>query len=276
VEYDGTDFVGFQLQRPGLRSVQGVLEEGIAAVSGRTARVHGAGRTDAGVHATGQVVHFESDWPIPIDRLARALNGELPDDVVVKAVAEAPAGFHARFSATARTYRYVVLNRPAPSALLGRYALHVRDPLDIERMRVVAAELTGTRDWATFGLPHAPGRSTVRRVSWLDVRPWKDCVLVTVQGNAFLRSQVRAFVGALLLSGRRKVNAAEVAALRDSRDPACIPPLAAAKGLYLVRVSYDGRRLTGDPTRDAAGESRAAGDDEDEDSAGSPATTDDE
>lgn len=248
LEYDGTEFAGFQIQAPGLRTVQGVLEDAIERLSGEQSRVHGAGRTDAGVHALGQVAHFETGWTVPADRIALALNGELPDDLVVRAAEIAPSGFHARFSATGRTYRYVVLNRAAPSALLGRYALHVRERLDVAAMRTAAAELTGTHDFAAFGLPDAPGKSTVRKVDRLDVRRWKDCVLVTVHGNAFLRSQVRAFIGTLLLAGRGKLTPAEVAAIRDSRDRVKCPPVALAKGLCLVRVDYTGRRLTTKPT----------------------------
>lgn len=245
VEYDGTDFAGFQLQEPGIRSVQGDLETAIAQASGQPCRIHGAGRTDAGVHATGQVVHFATDWRIPGDKVAIALNsGKLPRDLVVRESAEAPPGFHARFSATARTYRYVILNRPAPSALLGRFALHVRPPLDLAAMRGVAAELTGVRDWAAFGHPAQPGQSTIRQVEKVTVLPWKDCVLVTVKGNAFLRQMVRAFVGTLVLAGDGKLTPAKVRAIRESRDRSRCRYVAPPQGLCLVRVEYDGKRQT--------------------------------
>ena len=118
LEYDGTDFAGFQLQGKGERTVQGTLEATLARLTGETIRIHGAGRTDAGVHATGQVAHFDSEWRIPTERMARVLSGALPDDLVVRdaRLAEMP-DFHARYSATSRTYRYVILNREAPSAL---------------------------------------------------------------------------------------------------------------------------------------------------------------
>lgn len=243
MEYDGTDFAGFQLQGQGVRSVQGVLETAIARASGKPCRVHGAGRTDAGVHALGQVVHFATDWRVPPEKAAIALNtGGLPRDLVVRDSREAEPGFHARFSATARVYRYTVLNRPSPSALLGRYTLHERDPLDLAAMRAAARELTGIRDFAAFGEPAAPGKSTVRRVDQVTVRPWKDCVLITVKGNAFLRQMVRAFVGTLLLAGKRRLTPSEVAAVREGRDRLKCPPIAPAHGLCLVRVEYDGQR----------------------------------
>ena len=242
LEYDGTDFAGFQLQGKGERTVQGTLEAAIARLSGESVRIHGAGRTDAGVHAFGQVAHFDTTWLIPRERVALALNGALPRDLVVKAASEAEPEFHARFSATARVYRYVVLNRVAPSALLGRYALHVRESLDVVAMREAARKLVGTYDFAAFGQPDTPGKSTVRQVSHVIVRPWKDVLLITVRGNAFLRQQVRSFVGTLLAAGLGKLSANDVRRIRESRDRAECPPVAPAQGLCLVRVEYSGVR----------------------------------
>jgi tRNA pseudouridine38-40 synthase len=202
LEYDGTDFAGFQLQAPGWRTVQGELETGIQKLSGEFSRVHGAGRTDAGVHALGQVAHFESNWGIPLSHLGRTLNNALPDDLVVKTAAAAAPGFHSRYSATSRTYRYVILNRDVPSALLGRFAYNLRASLDLEAMRAASQLLIGSHDFAAFGKASAPGSSTVRYMERFDIRTWKDCVLITVRGNAFLRQQVRAFVGTLLEVGR--------------------------------------------------------------------------
>ncbi|MBC8104674.1 MAG: tRNA pseudouridine(38-40) synthase TruA [Cytophagales bacterium] len=245
LEYDGTDFAGFQLQGAGFRTVQGELETTIERLSGEFSRVHGAGRTDAGVHALGQTAHFETGWSVPNERLALALNNALPGDLVVKSAAIAEPGFHSRFSATRRTYCYAVLNRQAPSALLGRFALHQRTALDLDSMRAGASHLLGTHDFAAFGQPSEPGRSTVRYVERLDIRTWKDCVLITVRGNAFLRQQVRAFVGTLLKVGHGRLLADEVARIRDGQDRAVCPPIAPAKGLCLVRVDYRGLRITG-------------------------------
>ena len=226
LEYDGTDFAGFQLQGKGERTVQGTLESAIARLSGQFARVHGAGRTDAGVHALGQIVHFDSEWTIPADKLAIALNGALPRDIAIKSAQEAEPEFHSRYSATARTYRYTILNRDAPSALLGRYSLHVRDSLNTTAMRAAAGELIGTHDFAAFGQPDAPGKSTVRRVDRVAIRPFRDCLLITVRGNAFLRSMVRAFVGALLLAGRNRLTPHDIKRIRESGDRASCPSIA--------------------------------------------------
>ena len=181
VEYDGTDFAGFQWQA-NERTVQGELEAAIQKLGGREAvRIHGAGRTDAGVHAIGQVIHFDPNWTVPLNRVAIALNGVLPRDVSVRSAEATAADFHARFDATARTYRYVILNRAAPSALLSRYSLYLREPLNIAAMQNAAQELTGTRDFASFGQPDALGKSTIRDVTQITVRPFKQGIFITVR-----------------------------------------------------------------------------------------------
>jgi tRNA pseudouridine38-40 synthase len=156
------------------------------------------------------VVHFDATWQVPIEKLASALNAHLPSDLSVREAQEASEGFHARFDATSRTYRYVILNRASRSALLVRFAHHERGPLDIVRMQAAARELVGVHDFAAFGAPEEPGRSTVRCIERLDVRRVSDAVFVTVRGNAFLRSQVRAMVATLLEAGRLKLRPDEV------------------------------------------------------------------
>ena len=242
VEYDGTDFAGFQLQGKGERTVQGALETAITRATGETVRVHGAGRTDAGVHATGQVVHFETGWVVPPAKAAIALREFLPRDVAVRESREAEPGFHARFSATGRRYRYAILNRTQPSALLGRFALHRADRLDVDVMGAVAAELTGVHDWATFGVAAERGQSTVRHVWLVDVRRWRGCVFITVEGNAFLRQMVRAFVGTLLLAGQGRLTPEGARRLREARERRVCPKIAPPHGLCLLRVRYDGTR----------------------------------
>jgi tRNA pseudouridine38-40 synthase len=249
IEYDGTDFAGFQLQAQGQRTVQGTLEDALLRLTGATHRVHGAGRTDAGVHASGQVVHFDTDWPTPIHKVALAMNPALPRDLVVKSAVEVDDTFHARFTATARVYRYAILNRAAPSALLGRFTLHIGPALDVAAMQAAARNLEGVHDFASFGAPDVAGKSTVRHIEHISVRPFKDCLLITVRGNAFLRSQVRAFVGTLLKVGRGRLTAEDVATIRDSRNRATCPKMAPARGLTLVRVEYDGTRRLGDVPR---------------------------
>ena len=181
--------------------------------------------------------------------MAEAVFPHLPDDLAVKRAEVAEAGFHARFDATGRTYRYVVLNRTAPSALLARFAHHERRLLNVDAMRAAATELIGSHDFAAFGTANRPGESTVRRVERISVRPWKDCLLIAVSGNAFLRRQVRGFVGALLEAGRGKLDPSGVREIRESRERARCPAVAPARGLCLVRVDYDGIRYAEDTRR---------------------------
>lgn len=244
VEYDGTDFAGFQAQGEGLRTVQGELERALERIVHHPVRVHGAGRTDAGVHALGQVVHADVLWRAPVDRVPVALNSRLGSDLVVTAAQAAPEGFHARYSATGRTYRYTVLNRKAPSALLGRFVWHRAAPLDTEAMRAAAERLIGRRDFAAFGRPDAPGKATVRELRRCDIRSWRGCVLVTVEGNAFLRHMVRAIVGTLVEVGQGRLAPETVATILESGDSGLCPPIAPPQGLCLVQVRYDGKRLT--------------------------------
>ncbi|HEV8338985.1 MAG TPA: tRNA pseudouridine synthase A, partial [bacterium] len=159
LEYDGTHFAGWQRQAHG-RSVQGEVERAITALTQTAARVVGAGRTDAGVHALGQVAHFLTESTLAPERIAAGLNALLPRDVSVREAADAPAGFHARRSARFRLYRYLILRRPEPSALLRPYALHVRDPLDLDAVRAALARLEGDHDFRAFRALGTPTRTT--------------------------------------------------------------------------------------------------------------------
>lgn len=238
LEYDGTEYCGFQKQ-PSVRTVQGELERALAELfREKAAKVIGAGRTDAGVHATGQVVNFAAPERFPTDRVCPALNGLLPASIRVKSAEEVPETFHARYSAKARTYVYVVLNRAAPSALLGRYTWHVTQPLDLQAMEAAAAELVGTRDFASFGVPERAGASTVRRI--LDFRTGrrKDAVFFTIRANSFLRGMVRAMVGVLVEVGQGKHRPAEIAEILSARDRRAAGVSAPPQGLCLTRVEY--------------------------------------
>ena len=243
LEYDGTDFAGFQTQGKGERTVQGELEAALTQLTRTQIRVHGAGRTDAGVHALGQVAHFDVDWKISEDKIAGALSAYLPRDMSVRKVEQVEQEFHARFSATSRTYRYAILNRPQPSALLTRYVWHLTKPLDVEGMREAGRILCGAHDFATFGQPTAPGYSTVRVVEKIAVRSLGPCLLITVRGNAFLRQMVRSVVGTLAQVGQGKLSVSAVKELLEVCDRRACPPIAPARGLCLVKVSYDGQRI---------------------------------
>ncbi|MDI7275865.1 MAG: tRNA pseudouridine(38-40) synthase TruA [Anaerolineae bacterium] len=229
MEYDGTDYAGFQLQRHG-RTVQGELEKGLAAIVGRAARVIAAGRTDAGVHAWGQVVHLRLAW-------AHSL-ADLPRDVAIRAVAQVPAGFHARFSARSRVYRYQIDSEPVRSPLLARYAWHVRRPLDVARMEQACAGLVGRRDLAALG-PAPSGDSTVREVLKAHVWAAGRLVCLEVEADAFLQHMMRRLAAMAVEVGLGRLTAAEFDGIIRARDPHGVPGMAPPNGLFLVAVRYD-------------------------------------
>jgi len=241
VEYDGTDFRGYQVQGKGERTVQSVLGEAVSTLLPREEVIlHGAGRTDVGVHALGQVVSFETESALPIERWAIALNSMLPPDLAVAQAEEAVPDFHARFSARQRTYGYLIWTRRTRSALWGRYSLHYRRPLDVGLMRQAATALVGTHDFASFARAGGnPGRTTTRDLRRLSVRQMRNGFLVTVTATGFLRSMVRNIVGGLVTVGAGDlppVALEEILALRDrALNP--IPP-AMPQGLCLLRVDY--------------------------------------
>lgn len=222
--------------------MQSTLQAAIETFRPRSPIVlHGAGRTDTGVHALGQVVSFAMDGGPPTERLAIALNSLLPPDVAVAHAGEVEANFHARFSARSRTYSYLVWTRRTRSALWGRYSLHVRRPLDVPAMSDAAQPLIGTHDFAAFARSGGdPGPTTVRDVQRVSVRRLADDrVLFVVTANGFLRAMVRNFVGVLLAVGMGDLSARAVQEILETRDRARnrIAP-AAPHGLCLRRVGY--------------------------------------
>ncbi len=243
VEYDGTDLAGSQAQA-GARTVQGELEAALASLSGgRRVRVDAAGRTDAGVHATGQVIAFTYDGRLSATELARALDALLPRDVAIRDLVRAPAGFHPRYAARYREYRYTVWNGPR-SPLLERTAYWIRVPLDDAAMARAATALEGRHDFRAFG---AADRGTVRTVHRIRVRRTGDLVTIDVRGDSFLRGMVRRIVAALILVGRGETDEESVGAALASRRPAFDGASAPAKGLCLRRVALG--RPVGDRMR---------------------------
>jgi tRNA pseudouridine38-40 synthase len=237
VEYDGTDFSGFQVQ-PGRRTVQGELEAALARLSdGVGEPVDGAGRTDAGVHATGQVIAFTYTGRLPVDRLGRALDALLPRDVSVRDVRTAPDGFDPRYAARYREYRYTVWNGPR-SPLRERTALGVRVPLDTAAMELAGSAFEGRHDFSPFG---ATDRSPVRTVRSVRVRRRGRTVTIDVRADSFLRGMVRRMVAALLEVGLGKIDEEAVRSALAGRGPALSGAAAPAKGLCLRHVAI-GRR----------------------------------
>ncbi len=243
VEYDGTDYHGFAIQR-GLRTVQGELEGAVARVTGVETRVVGSGRTDAGAHALAQAVSFKTESRLsPLD-LRRALNANLPPDLVVKDVEEVDEGFHARRSARRRHYRYSLWNAELPSVFTRRYRYQVPDFLDLEAMNRAADTLVGTRDFAcfTYGVSRflAAGwrRTTVRTLfsaEWHGAPPEVDFDVV---GTAFLPHMIRNMVGSMLKVGLRKLTPEEFRELVERSDLQLSTAKVPAHGLMLVAVEY--------------------------------------
>jgi tRNA pseudouridine38-40 synthase len=241
VEYDGTAFSGYQAQGQGERTVQSVLTGAVSLVTQQGVTLMAAGRTDTGVHDLGQVVSFTTTARVPIERLAIALNSVLPPDIAVAEAEEAPAGFHARFSAKRRSYTYLLWTRRSRSALWGRYALHVRRPVNVEQMQAASQVLVGSHDFAAFAKSGGdPGKTTVRDLQRLAIRRAPSgLILFKLTANGFLRSMVRNIVGTLLEVGVGDLPPEMVAEILKSRDRIhnpCAP--VAPHGLCLMRVDY--------------------------------------
>jgi len=255
VAYDGTRYVGWQRQ-PNGTSIQGLLEEAFAPLAGgMPIRVVGAGRTDAGVHARGQVVSCEFASSLDVDSIRRALNARLPEDVRVWTVTEAGADFNARHSAVGKTYVYYILNAETGDPSLRTYAWHVPQHLDVDRMNVAARAVMGTHDFRAF---QAAGSSvsTTRRTlwtarvelsdgpidSWVTNRPpGGRLVAITFAGDGFLRHMVRNLVGTLVEIGLGRRNDSSLGGLLAAGDRRLAGPTAPAHGLFLVSVDYGGR-----------------------------------
>jgi tRNA pseudouridine38-40 synthase len=238
IEYDGGPFVGFQAQTNG-PSVQGALERAILAFCGQTLRVHAAGRTDTGVHATGQVIHVDLEKNWPAETVMNALNAHLrPAPVVVLDAQVAPQGWHARFSATGRAYRYRILNRSAPPALEQGRVWHVKKPLEAEAMHVAAQALVGQHDFTTFRDLACQAKSPVKTLDQVSVGRLGEAVVLDFAARSFLHRQVRSMVGSIVEVGLGRWTADDLKSALDAADRKACGPVAPAEGLYLVSVVY--------------------------------------
>jgi tRNA pseudouridine38-40 synthase len=236
VEYDGTEFHGFQIQ-PRWRTVQGELERALESVTGESIRIVGAGRTDAGVHALGQVISFTSGWRHSLGALKRALNATLPADVAVGHIEGVGVEFDARRSARSREYRYTILNRTIRSPLQRRRCYHHRHPLDAALMQQEAKLLVGEHDFAAFG--RSPrGGTTVRRVMALDSHREGDTIQVVVEANSFLKRMVRTIVGGLVAIGEGSLPPGVLWEVLQSGERGRVKRVAPPQGLCLLAVKY--------------------------------------
>jgi tRNA pseudouridine38-40 synthase len=245
IAYDGTGYHGFQRQAAEHEpTVQGEIERALAKVNQPGITVLGSGRTDAGVHAAGQVIAFDAEWRHSLEDLQRALNATLPADIAVLDIAEAAQDFHPRYDATSREYVYTIYNAPVRRPLYRHYALHVAEPLDVAGMNAAAATLVGEHDFAAFGLPTV-GQVTVRRMlkaeCFAQLRSpngYLRLVQVELEASGFLYRMVRSIVGTLLAVGRGAMTLDEFRAVLESRDHARAEAPVPPQGLCLTRVNY--------------------------------------
>lgn len=235
--YDGTDFSGFQVQ-PDQVTVQGEIEAALNRVTGEDIQVAGSGRTDAGVHARGQVIHFDTASNIPMDKWRFVLNNQLPDSIVIRSVEEVDASFHARFDVQVKEYRYCIDNGSVANVFRHRYADHIRFPLDVDAMQQAAHYLEGEHDFTSFCSAKTYVEDKVRTVYGVTVEKIGDEVWVTCRGNGFLYNMVRIIVGTLVEVGQGKRSPAELKEILAACDREKAGKTAPAKGLTMWEVVY--------------------------------------
>lgn len=237
IEYDGTRYFGWQVQ-DGKPTIQGELERAIKEIAGAPATVIGSGRTDAGVHAVGQVANFRTACRIPEAKWPLALNSHLPTDIRVTSATEVPLEFHAQFGAKRKTYVYTILNRDVASAIERDHCHHIRRPLDLDAMRQGAKHLVGTHDFRAFGSEMGEKEKTIRTIDRADILAEGALVRFLFRGTGFLYNQVRAMVGTLLDVGLGRHPADHVKAVLEGKDRTKAGANVPAKGLCLISVEY--------------------------------------
>ena len=238
IAYNGTRYHGWQLQ-PRALTVQGILEACLSRITNGPVRLHAAGRTDAGVHALGQVAHFDTASSIAASSLVRGLNSLLPDDIVVRRAVEAPGGFHARYDAVRKTYVYQLHNHSVPSLLHARHAWHVPQRLDVPAMRAAAQLLVGRHDFSAFrGVLRGDARQPVRCLYRLALRHQPPRLVFVLSADGFLYRMARNIVGTLVAVGRGAIATEAVGDVLRARQRQLAGSTAPAHGLFLVHVSY--------------------------------------
>ena len=237
IEYDGARYFGWQRQDE-VESVQQTLETALSKVANTSVEVFCAGRTDSGVHGTGQVVHFETDAIRPMQAWCFGTNANLPDDIAVKWAVEVDDSFHARFSATARRYRYIILNQKLRSAILPKGVSHYHVDLDHEKMHEAGQYLLGENDFTSFRAAKCQSHTPWRNVHHLQVSRRQNYIIIDIQANAFVHHMVRNIVGSLIEVGQGKQPPIWIKWLLAQKDRTLAAPTAKAEGLYLVDVIY--------------------------------------
>lgn len=239
VQYDGSNYAGWQSQKNG-RTIQETIERALAKITGERIVIIGSGRTDAGVHALGQVAHFTTSSRLPADRLKRALNSILPGDIVIAAAADAPPRFHAQFDAKAKVYRYALATGDTVDPLIRNFVGRARYRLDIAAMRREARELIGRHDFKAFLRARGErGQDTRRNMRRVTITAKKDMVYFELEADGFLYNMVRTIVGTLVEVGRGKFPPGTIRTILRTKDRRRCGPTMSARGLVLVRVTYE-------------------------------------
>jgi tRNA pseudouridine38-40 synthase len=238
VAYDGTDFAGYQIQPKG-RTVQGTIQSVLQKMhKGEAVNISASGRTDAGVHATGQVFHFDTDLVIPADAWSKALNAMLPDDIYIKDVEEVSESFHSRFSARSKEYHYKLLIRKEPDVFQRNHMFHYPYPLNISHIQKACGYFLGTHDFTSFSSARSEVADKVRTIFALEVLGEEEFLTFKIRGSGFLYNMVRIIAGTLLEVGQGKRKPEEIAAIIEGKDRALAGKTAPAHGLYLHQVNY--------------------------------------
>lgn len=241
IEYVGTNFHGWQIQ-PQVPTIQGAVQEALRVTLRAPVAVKGAARTDAGVHAVGQVATCEVPGPVDCRRLLRSLNAVLPEEIAVRGIEEVPESFHARHAASGRIYRYQIVEGEAVSPFLAAFAVHSRRPLDVASMNEAAATLLGRHDFSSFRAAGDPSDSPVKEIRASSVARSEErgeLIVYTVEASSFLQHMVRTIAGTLMEVGRGRFPASRMRSILEARDRRQAGPTAEARGLCLMKVLYD-------------------------------------
>ena len=237
IEYEGTNYAGWQEQK-GLPTIQGTIQDKIKIITGEDVRLTASGRTDAGVHALGQTANFFSDTKIDAFPLQMGLNSLLPQDIVVKDVQDADEGFNARMSAKSKTYRYLILNRPYPSAIYRNISWFIPHRLDIDLMKRGAEFLIGEKDFSSFRASACEASHAIREIISINIEKEDDFIPIEIKGTAFLMHMIRIIVGTLTLLGRGKISIDDFKSIIDAKDRTKAGMTAPSHGLFLKEVEY--------------------------------------
>ncbi len=238
IEYDGTNYLGWQVQAMGL-TIQGMIEEKLKLLTGENIRLIGSGRTDSGAHALEQVAHFKVQNRMDAGTIQKAINSLLPPDIVIKKVEEVEENFHARKQARSKVYEYRILNTPIRSVFHSRYAWHIPQKLDWKEVKKATQKLVGEHDFSSFRSTGTPTKTAIRKVFRAEWKRGRDGLIrFEIEASGFLKQMVRAIVGTLVEVGRGRISSEEFQGILESKDRKEAGPTAPAHGLFLKKVKY--------------------------------------